>query len=78
MHLLDGKVVIYKVPPGPHAAIAGEIGKFMGIWHNNLTVLGNQDVIVGRNSVLQPDGAIQPDDLPQPVAGQECDSAGWP
>ena len=50
----------------------------MGIWHNNLTVLGDRDVIVGRNSVLRPDGAIQPDDLPQPVAGQECDSAEWP
>src|ERR1043166_3350210 len=78
MRLLNGKVTIYEVPLGPHSAIAGEIGKFMGIWHNNLTVLGERDVIVSMNSVLRPDGAIQPDDLPQPVAGRECDSAGWP
>ncbi|RIA98322.1 hypothetical protein C1645_750248 [Glomus cerebriforme] len=78
MRLLDGNVIIYEVPLGPHAAVAGEIGKLMGIWHNNLTILGERDVIVDRNTVVRPDASIQPDDLPRPPVGQECDKAGWP
>ncbi len=77
MRLLDGKVIIHEVPLGSHGIIAGEIGKQMGIWHNDLAVFGEWDVIVDRNSVLRPDGSIQPDNLPRPPVGQECDSSGW-
>ena len=78
MHLLDGKVIIHEVPLGAHGEVAGEIGKRMIIWHNNLIVSGERDVIVDRNSVLRPDASIRPDQLPAPPAGQGCDASGWP
>ncbi|GBB92081.1 hypothetical protein RclHR1_01960031 [Rhizophagus clarus] len=78
MRLLDGNVIIYEVPLGPHAAVGGEFTRLMIMWYNNLMVFGDRNVIVSRNSLVRPDVTVQPNDLPQPVAGRECDSTGWP
>ncbi len=77
VRLLDGKVIIHEVPLGSHGAVAGEIGRQMVIWHNDLRIFVERDVIVNMNSVLHPDGSIQPYQLPRPPVGQDCDSSGW-
>ncbi len=77
MHLLNGKVIIHEVPLGSHGVLAGEIIGQIKMWYNDLVVFGERDVIVNRNSVLRLDRSIQPDNLPQPPVGQECNSSGW-
>ncbi|RIA87886.1 hypothetical protein C1645_853435 [Glomus cerebriforme] len=78
MSLLEGKVIVHEVQLGSHAVVAGEIVGQMKIWHNYLMVFSGRNVIVGRNDSFIPDGSIQPQGLPQPPAGQECDKSGWP
>jgi hypothetical protein len=49
----------------------------MVIWHNDLILSFERDIIVGKNSVFCPSVTIRPYQLPAPPRGQGADSSGW-
>ena len=45
MRFLNGKVIIYEIPIGPHAAAIGEINRQVILWHSNISTLGERKII---------------------------------
>jgi len=77
IRLVNGEIVAYEIPLGPHGTVAGELSALIRGWSNQIICTAEDDINVTPNSHFTTDYTFQPRRLPPPPVGQACNSLGW-
>ncbi|RGB25792.1 hypothetical protein C1646_771271 [Rhizophagus diaphanus] len=77
IRLVNGEVVAYEIPLGPHGTAAGTVAASIARWCDEVTCTAEEDINVAPNSYFTADYAFRPRRLPPPPVGQACNSLGW-
>ncbi|GBB97658.1 hypothetical protein RclHR1_03030002 [Rhizophagus clarus] len=78
IRLVNGEIIAYELPLGPHGTAAFHVGALMNKWCNQITGTAEEDIKVAPNSYFTADMTFRPRRLPTPPANQACNSLGWP
>ncbi|CAB4390998.1 unnamed protein product [Rhizophagus irregularis] len=77
IRLVNGEVVAYEIPLGPHGTVAGEVSALIRGWSDEITCTAEEDINVAPNSYFTDDFSFRPRRLPPPPVGQACNALGW-
>jgi len=77
IRLVNGEVIAYEVPLGPHGTTAIQVTQQILRWCYQITGTAEEDIDVAPNSYFTADITFRPRRLPPPPVGQACNSLGW-